>query len=215
MDQHKYACPHCGQHMEYADAYSGQRMPCPKCQQPIVFPGIAARKMTSSLRLAGAVARPPARFQFSFAGVAALLRQFKHWKIVGVCLIPFVLVAGALVAASLVGRPGGPPAPAPAGEAVDPRALDKLTDLTLADQLVQERLAAVKRAVTACQTAEKNQTALRNQHRPAAGPAALQAADQAVERAQQAAANARKDFNTALAHYKKLGGAIDYERQLP
>ena len=140
MDEHKFACPHCGQHMEYTDEYSGMRLPCPKCQQPIVFPGVASRRMTSSLRLAGAVAKPPARFQFSIAGIIAFLREFKHWKIVGVCLIPFVLVAGALVAASVAGRHSeslAPPAPAPAMVAVDADALDKLTDLTLADQLVK------------------------------------------------------------------------------
>jgi len=201
--------------MEYTDEYSGMRMPCPKCQQPVVFPGVAARKMTSSLRLAGAVAKPPARFQFSFAGIIAFLREYKHWKIVGVCMIPFVLVAGALVAASLASRHGPAPPPRMAEVPVAPDALGKLTDLTLADQLVQERLAAVNRAFTACQTAEKNKTVLHNQRRGAASPASLQAAEQVVKRARQAFDNARKDFETAFAQYKKLGGTIDYERQLP
>jgi hypothetical protein len=197
--------------MEYTDDYSGMRMTCPKCRQPIVFPGVATRRLPSSLRLAGAVAKPPAGFQFSLAGMVRFLREFKHWKIVGVCLIPFVLVAGALVAASLAGRHEPAPAPAAAGVAVDPDALGRLTNLTRADQLVQERLAAVNRATAACQTAEKNEAALRSQRRGAAGPAA----DQAVKRAHQALANARKDFDTAFAQYQKLGGTIDYQRQLP
>jgi hypothetical protein len=205
--------------MEYTDEYSGMRLPCPKCQQAIVFPGVAPRKLTSSLRLAGAVAKPPAGFQFSIAGIIAFLREFKHWKIVGVCLIPFVLVAGALVAASVAGRHSEslapPPAPAPAAVAVDANALDKLTDLTLADQLVKDRLAAVNLASAASEAAEKYETALRNQRRGGASPGALKAADQALNRAHQACANARKDFNLAFAHYKKLGGTIDYERQLP
>jgi hypothetical protein len=167
------------------------------------------------LHLVGAGAKTPPRFQFSLAGIVLFLREFKHWKIVGVCLIPFVLVAGALVAASMAGRHDAPAAPAPAEVTVDPNALDKLTDLTSADQLVQERLAAVNRAYLASQAAEKNKTALHNSRRGAASPAALQAAEQAVKRARQACANARKDFATAFARYKKLGGAIDYERQLP
>ena len=68
---------------------------------------------------------------------------------------------------------------------------------------------------SACQTVEQNGTALRNQHHGAASPAALQAADQAAKRAQLALANARKDFDTAYTQYQKLGGAIDYRRQLP
>jgi hypothetical protein len=214
MNEHKYACPFCGQHIEYTDAYSGMRMPCPKCRQPIVFPGLAARKMTSSLRLAGAVARRPAN-RFNFAAVIAFLRGFKHWKTVGVCLVPFALVAGALVAASMSSRHEAAPAPAPAAVVVDPHALDKLTDLTRADQLAQERLAAVNRAFAACQTAEQNKAALHNQRHGAAGPAAFQAADQAVTRAHQALAKARKDFDTAFAQYQQLGGAIDYRGQLP
>jgi hypothetical protein len=201
--------------MEYTDAYSGMRMPCPKCRQLIVFPGIAAPKMTSSLRLVGAAPRPPAKSPFSFAALAAFLRRFKHWKIVGLCLVPFVLVAGALVAASFSNRQPVAPAPSLPAVVVDPLALEKLTDLTRADQLVQQRLAAVHRAFTACQTAEQNGTALRNQHHGAASPAALQASDQAAKRAQLALANARKDFDTAYAQYQRLGGAIDYRRQLP
>ena len=201
--------------MEYTDAYSGMRMPCPKCRQLIVFPGLPARKMTSSLHLVGAVPNPPAKFHFSFAALLACLRRFKHWKIVGLCLVPFVLITGALVAASFSNRQPAAPMPSPPAVVVDPDALDKLTDLTRADQLVQQRLAAVHRAFTNCQTAQQNVTALRGPHHGAASPAALPAADQAAKRAQLALTNARKDFDTAYAQYQKLGGAIDYRRQLP
>ena len=201
--------------MEYTDAYSGMRMACPKCRQLIVFPGIAAPKRTSSLHLVGAVPKPPAKFHFSFAALVVFLRRFKHWKIVGLCLVPFVLVAGALVAASFSGRQAVAPVTSPPAVVVNPGALDKLTDLTRADQLVQQRLAAVNRAFTNSQTAEQNVTALRSPHHGAASPAALSAADQAAKRAQLALANARKAFDTAYAQYQKLGGAIDYRRQLP
>ena len=188
--------------------------PAPSAGSSLSSP-VSRPQRTSSLRLAGAVPKPPAKFQFSFAALVLFLRRFKHWKIVGLCLVPFVLVAGALVAASFSARQPAAPVTAPPAVVVDPGALDKLTDLTRADQLVQQRLAAVNRAFTSCQTAEQNATALRNQHHGAASPAALQAADQAAKRAQLVLANARKDFDTAYAQYQKLGGAIDYRRQLP
>jgi len=215
MSEHKYACPYCGQHMEYTDAQSGSHLSCPKCRHPIVLPAIPGGKMTSSLRLARDAARPAAKFQFTLAGIILTLREFKHWKIVGMCLVPFVLVAGALVAASVSGRHAAAPPAAPAEVVVDPHALDTLTDLTRADQLVQDQLAAVNRAFAACQAAEEKQAALHNQHRGAAGPATFQAVDEAAQRAHQALANARKEFDKVFAHYQKLGGAIDYRRQLP
>jgi hypothetical protein len=200
--------------MEFTDEYFGRRISCPKCQHSIVLPALPKGKMTSSLRLVRPAAPSPAKFQFSFASIALFLREFKHWKIVGLCLLPFILVAGALVAASRTG-PDPTPAPAPAPVAVKPQSLDKLTELTRADQLVRDRLDAVNRACTASQTAEKNQAALHSQHRGPGGPGTSQAVDQAVQRAHQDCANARKSFDTAFAQYQKLGGTIDYRRQLP
>jgi hypothetical protein len=169
------------------------------------------------LRLVGARTGQAPKFQFSFQAIFLLLRDFKHWKIVGICLIPFVLVAGALVAASAFDRHSEPPAPSqtPALVDVDPHALNKLTDLTRADQLVRDRLAALKRAAAVCQKAEQNLGAIHSQSRGAVGPGVSQAADQAVNRARQAAGNARKEFEAAFAQYQKLGGAIDYRQQLP
>ena len=215
MSQHKYACPYCGQHLEYTDGHSGMHIPCPKCQHPIVLPAIPAGKLTSSLRLVRPVARPAARFQFTFAGIVLALREFKHWRIVGMCLVPFVLVAGAVVAASVSGRNEAAPPAVPAEVVVDTQALETLTDLTRADQRVQDELAAVNRAFAACQAAEKKQGALHDQHRGPTSPATFQAVDEAAKRAHQAHANARKEFDKAFAQYQKLGGAIDYRRQLP
>jgi hypothetical protein len=215
MSQHKYACPSCGQHIEYTDSYSGMQIPCPRCQQPIVFPGIAGHKMTTTLHLVGRGPKPPARFQFTFAAIFLLLREFKHWKIVGVCLVPFVLLAGALVAASISSRHQTDAVALPTAPVVDPHALDKLTDLTRADQLVQERLAAVSKAFADCQAADQKQTEQHTHHRGPIAPTTFQAVDQAARRAHQALDSARKEFEAALAHYQKLGGTIDYRRQLP
>lgn len=215
MSPHKYACPYCGQHMEYTDEYFGRRIPCPKCEHTIALPALPSGKMTSSLRLMRPAAQSPAKFQFNFVSIVLSLREFKHWKIVGLCLLPFVLVAGALVAASRTGHPDPAPVPAPAPVTAAPQSLDKLTELTRADQLVRDRLDAVNRTFTASQTAEKNQTALHSQHHGPASSGTSQAVDQAVQRAHQECANARKSFETAFAQYQKLGGTIDYRRQLP
>jgi hypothetical protein len=119
------------------------------------------------------------------------------------------------MAASVSSRHPVDPVVVPIEETVDPHALEMLTDLTRADQLVRDQLAAVNRAFAICQAAEKKQAESRNQPRGSANPAALPAADEAARRAQQALANARKEFDKALAHYQKLGGALDYRRQLP
>jgi hypothetical protein len=216
MSQHKYACPYCGQHIEYGDAHCGMKVPCPKCQHPIVLPALLGGKMTSSLRLARAGAGPAAKFHFTFAGMLLALREFKHWKIVGICLVPFVLVAGALVAASVSSRHPVAPLTAPVGEeVVEPHALETLTDLTRADELVRNQLAAVNRAFAAWQAAQKKQAEMHNPQRGSANPAALPAADGAASRAQQKLTDARKEFDKVFAQYQKLGGAIDYRRQLP
>jgi hypothetical protein len=56
---------------------------------------------------------------------------------------------------------------------------------------------------------------MHNPQRGSANPAALQAADGAASRAQQKLTDARKEFDKVFAQYQKLGGAIDYRRQLP
>ena len=215
MSEHKFACPHCGQHIEYADAHCGIRICCPQCRHPIVLPGLLAGKTTSSLGLVRPVDRPAAKFDFTFAGMLLALREFKHWKMVGICLVPFVLVAAALVAASVSARHEAAPAAAPNGVTVDPHALDTLTDLTRANQLVQDQLAAVNRAFAVCQAAEKKQAETHNLHRGPASAETFQAVDEAARRAHLALANARKEFDKTFALYQKLGGTIDYRSQLP
>jgi hypothetical protein len=199
MSQHKYACPYCAQRIEYGDAHCGASVPCPKCRHPIVLPALPGSKMTSSLRLARPIARPEAKFHFNFAGILLALREFKHWKTVGICLVPFVLVAGALVAASVSARHPVEPPVLPAVEAVEPHALESLTELTRTDELVREQLAAVNRAFAVSQTAEKKRAEMH----------------EAARRAQQKLADARNEFEKVFAQYQKLGGAIDYRRQLP
>jgi hypothetical protein len=102
-----------------------------------------------------------------------------------------------LVAASKFGGVNQTPA-GPTQVTVDPQALHQLTDLTRADMVVQDKVAAVGKAFEARATARRNR----------AGAAYLQSCDQTL-------LAARKAFDRAYADYQKLGGTVDYPSQLP
>ena len=194
---YKYSCPYCGQHIEYTDGYSGRQMPCPMCQHAITFPVVMPGKMTSSLRLVRDIPKPVQKFEFSLAGVVQFLREFQHWKVVGLCMVPFVILAGALVAASALRHQDPAPSAPTARVSVDPHALDRATDLTRADMVAQQCVQDCNQAASACQTAAKNHAS---------------AADLKI--AQKAKEDARKKFDAAFSTYRELGGTIDYRRQV-
>ena len=154
-------------------------------------------KLTSTLRLERDRPKPQAPTGFSLAGFAIFLREFKHWRIVGICLIPFALVAGAVVLAAQF-HSSSSTSSEPATVVVDPQALPKLTDLTRADILVQAKLDAVKKSFQACENAKSNH-----------------AAATVLKRDDESLQAALKAFESAFANYRKLGGAIDYHAQLP
>jgi hypothetical protein len=219
MSGYKYACPYCGQHIEYTDGYAGQQMPCPMCQNPIVFPAVPAGLRRSTLRLERDRPKPVQKFEFSFPNLVLFLRDFKHWKVVGICLLPFAVLAGALMAASWFRNNDPPAAPVPippAAVAADPQPPSAPTDLAQADQQVQARLNDVKQASAAWQAAQKKKAAVRQQYKgAAAGQPYERAADAAVKSAQKSLADAKAAFATAFTTYQNLGGPIDYRRQLP
>jgi len=223
MNGYKYSCPYCGQHIEYTDGYAGRQIPCPMCQHPIMFPAVPAGLKRSSLRLVRDIPKPVQQFQFSFPGLLLFLREFKHWKVLGTCLLPFAILAGALIAASWFRQNEPPPAPAPvaapapagADAPVAPQPLPA-ADLTQAGQQVQARLTAVKQASAALQAAQKNKTAVHQQYKSsAAGEPYEKSADAAVKSAQKLLTAAKTAFATAFTNYQSLGGPIDYRRQLP
>ena len=198
MTHYKYSCPYCGQHIEYTDGYSGQQMPCPMCQHPIVFPAVAPGKLTSSLRLQRDIPRPKEKFQFSFAAVAKAILGFQHWKIVGMCLIPFAILAGALVASSKIQKTDASPAPTPTQVTVDPEAMTRLTDLASAEQAVKAELAALYSKASTAKLLRQNR-----------------ASTAAIQKTDQECTAARKAFDAAFAKYQQLGGTINYATQVP
>ncbi len=75
MSEAKISCPHCNQHIALDDAWAGQTINCPVCQQPFVVPGAPpmAQVITPSapgLRISGAAAAQPAAPPAGSAGPA-------------------------------------------------------------------------------------------------------------------------------------------------
>jgi hypothetical protein len=248
MELYKRSCPFCGQHIEYTVGYCGKQMVCPICGKSVTFPATppggkglslhinrpeAARASNRSFSFQGILdslrkffsseGRGPA---FDFDGILASLRRFKHWNAALACLVPFIIVGALLAGAAVVKKQFGNAPATPVAPLIraDPHAWQKMTDLARADQLVQEQLGVVRKAVAAVAIAEQNRARLHAYWhvRRAADQtiynsvmAQYNADDQAVANAQQALASARQCFENRYQNYQKLGGTIDYRQQLP
>jgi len=218
MESYKHSCPFCGQHIEYTVGYCGKQMVCPICQKTVTFPAVPPGAKGPGLRLKRAEAARAAKWSFNLKAIIAALREFEHWNMVRMALVPFIIVAGLLVGAAVVRKNAGdaPALPAAPPIQVDPNAWQNMTNLARADQLVQEKLVAVSRAVNAEAAAERNSASLHAfYHGRPADSTTYNATDRAIANAQAALANARQCFNTAFQNYQKLGGTIDYRQQLP
>ena len=51
MNEYKFSCPHCDQHIAYNETWFGQSIHCPACQQVIVVPSAAAAPAPAAPRL--------------------------------------------------------------------------------------------------------------------------------------------------------------------
>jgi len=225
MESYKHSCPFCGQHIEYTAGYCGKQMVCPICGKTVTFPAVPPGGKGPSLRIHRAETARAAKWSFDFFGILAPLRRFEHWNMVLVCLVPFIIVGALLAGAAVIRKQLGNAPAAPVAPLIqaDPNAWQKMTDLARADQLVQDKLGAVRRAGAAVATAERNRANLHAYWhvRRAATEALYQsvlaqykAKDEAVANAQQALASARQGFETAFQKYQQLGGTTDYRRQL-
>jgi hypothetical protein len=225
MESYKHSCPFCGQHIEYTAGYCGKQMVCPICGKTVTFPAVPPGGKGPSLHIHRPEAARPAKWSFDFFGILAPLRRFEHWSMVLVCLVPFMIV-GALLAGAVVVRKhlgNAPAAPVAPLIQAEPNAWQKMTDLARADQLVQDKLAAVRRAAAAVAMAERNRASLhafyhgKTLDQTSYNSVQLQfkARDEAVANAQRALDYARRCFESAVQKYQQLGGTIDYRRQLP
>jgi hypothetical protein len=200
-------------------------MVCPICGKTVTFPALPPGSKGTSLRIHRPEAAPAAKWAFDFFGIPAFLQRFEHWNLVLVCLVPFIIVGALLAGAALVRKQLGNEPAAPVAPLIraDTNAWQKMTDLARADQLVQEQLAAVRRAGVAVAMAERNRANLHAYyHGKQAADQAIydsvmaqyKAKDEAVANAHKALDYTRQCFESALQNYQKLGGTTDYRRQL-
>jgi hypothetical protein len=139
------------------------------------------------------------------------LFNFKHWGMVWQCAIPFVLVVGLLIGAYYAKKKfSDEPAPvaAPVVQA-DPDAWKKMTELSKADQAVQDRMRELDAAHANADMAERLKRQAEHMD-----SSQRKAADQQAEAAQRALVAARQRFDLANQLYQQLGGTVDYRSQL-
>jgi len=226
MESYKHSCSYCGQHIEYTDGYCGQQISCPICGKPVTFPAIPpGGKKGPALHLKRAEADTPAKWPIFLGRIMAALRRFEKWSVILACLAPFAIVAALLVGAKVVKKNFGdePAAPAAPVLQADPNACQKMTDLARAEQSVQQQISVVERARAAATSAAKIRDA---RHAYYHGKTLdkvtydsvmlqLHADEQAAANAQRFLDAARQIFETDFQKYQKLGGTVDYRRQLP
>jgi len=215
MDSYKYSCPYCGQHIEYTDDYCGQQMPCPACQHRITFPAIPPGSLRApnrpKLRLKAPIAQ--AKETSKFMRLIAALRGYEHWNVVGQCLVPFIILAGALVAAThLHFSPQEKEASAPAP--VDPRTWQRMTELDKIEPVVRQSLQRYNTAFLTHVLAEKNRTDMQSKAAGHLNPITQRDLDRRCEVANREFDAARQVFSDAYTKYIELGGKVDYREQM-
>jgi hypothetical protein len=218
MESYKHSCPFCGQHIEYTAGYCGTQMACPICAKTVTFPAVPPGGKGPSLRIKRAEATRAANWSFNLDAILAALREFEHWNMVLVGLVPFIIVVALLVGAIVVKKKIGaePAMPVAPPIQADPNAWQTMTNLARADQLVQDQLVAVSRAAGAVTLAERDRANVHAYyHEQPLGQSGYIAADKALANAQAVLAAARLSFNKAFQDYQRLGGKVDYSRQLP
>ena len=225
MDKYKHTCPKCGQRIEYTIDYCGHQIACPSCHTGIVFPDAPAPTATQKLRLQRDAGPARKKTWRDLALIKALL-GFSQWKVVGACLVPFVLVGGLLFGASLLRKSSADePTAIPRAVAipVGSDAWKKMTDLGQVEQAVQYRLQAVIAAKRTLLQAQSQATALHDQYHGmtlGSGTYAMvmKQMDDLQKRVSvaQNQVNAEENaFRTSYELYQKLGGKVDYNSQLP
>jgi hypothetical protein len=209
MESYKHSCPFCGQHIEYTAGYCGKQMQCPICGQTITFPALPPGRGSTTLRSSSLDRLKRPKWHLPPALLALL--NFKHWNLVAQCAIPFLIVVGLLVGAYYVKQKfSDDPAPvaAPVVQA-DPDAWKKMTELSKADQAVQDRIHELEAAHANADMADRLKAQAEHMD-----PSQRKSANQQAEAAHKALDAARKRFDTANDLYHQLGGTVDYRNQL-
>lgn len=224
VESYKHSCPFCGQHIEYTAGYCGKQMTCPICSKVITFPAVPPRPKGQPPPPKPAPPSLISRLAAKLNEMLPAALEFKHWNIVLSCLIPFLIIAGLLLGARFIRKHFGEEPAAPAAPTVQAEAgaWQKLTEQGRAEQIVQEKVGEVNSAYAAMVAAQKTRD-LRHayyQGKPLDPVSAetvakqFQADEQALATAQRNYEAKRQSFNAAYQDYQRLGGAVDYRRQL-
>jgi hypothetical protein len=211
MESYKHSCPCCGQHIEYTAGYCGKQMQCPMCGQTVTFPAIPPSQSKTSLRVRSLEAKPAAKWSWKVPAALGFLRNFQHWNVVAQCAVPFLIIGALLAGAILVKKKLGDTSESVAVTPVqaDPEAWQRMTDLTVADQLVQKEMKAIDSAHALVAMAEEKRRQAENQ-----APFVKKNAEAEAQAAQKALTDARARFDRAYNKYQELGGRVDYRSQI-
>ncbi len=194
-----------------------------------MFPAIPPGGFRKKLQIAKPAPPPKQKLQFKLgpmlSAIFTFVREFEHWRVVGFCLIPFIVIALGLVAARAAKRhqEANPTEVRPTQPQVEAGTWDKMEELTRADQQMPAYVQAVRTAKARVDLAVRTRDALHNTYRGQNLDTAsfqlvmarYEAADKEVNNSQQSLNATRQLFNQAYTKYQGLGGKVDYQSQLP
>jgi hypothetical protein len=228
MELYKLSCPRCGQHIEYTKDYCGKRVQCPSCSGNVTFPALPPGSGKQALRLERdrPKVKEPFRFDLSkiLSSIVVFFSNFKHWQIVAMCFLPFILIGVGLAAASFVrNQDTNPKRDEAVATATQAAETQRIAALNQADVIVQDRVKSVWKSKSAVDAAGRKRAAIHQMYdgkqmslaMRRAVDAQYRVADEEVEAAQANLNGWRHAFDSAYESYKKYGGTIDYLSQLP
>ncbi|MGZ4964748.1 MAG: hypothetical protein ACXWBP_03150 [Limisphaerales bacterium] len=203
-------------------------MQCPSCSGSVTFPALPPGTAKHALRLERDRPKVKEPFRFDVGKILGSLisfsTNFQHWRIVAMCLLPFALIVVGLAAASLVRKQDTNTRPAESvPSATQAAESQRLAALNQADLIVQDRVKSVWKSKNVVDAAIRKRTALHqaydgkqmSQSMRNAVDAQYKLAEEEIEAAQANLNGWRRAFDTSYENYKKYGGTIDYQSQLP
>jgi hypothetical protein len=224
METFKLSCPRCGQHIEYTKDYCGRQVQCPSCAGSVTFPALPPGALTQKLRLERDRPKVKQPFRLDFGKILAstisFVRNFQHWQIVLMCLLPFGFIVVALGIASVVRHQDQQPNSEQPVVAETRKTETQQVDAMLkADAIVRSRVQSILAAKSRLDNAVARRSQLRAMYsgrNPSAAARTVMAnADEQVEAAEANLNGWKKSFDIDYANYEKAGGKIDYRSQLP
>jgi hypothetical protein len=218
----KHTCPACGQPIEYTIDDSGQQIDCPSCQKPVLLPaaiGAAAARKTqlqkNQIRRESPNAKKPVP---GFASTRKVI-EFQYWKVVGICLVPFLIIGGLLYGAAYLRK-------ASANDTVEiPKAITtpvagdgwkKMTEMAQVEGAIKSQIQQTRELKQILQVENAQMQQYQNN---SANASLMQQQKEDLSKKMEAQQNQVNALHTAFYQtmdlYRKMGGTIDYNSQFP